>query len=182
VTEYHYETPFDQANDIAQALLTTRVFAKMHSLTAQDMDDERQELSLHLLTAIKGYDPSKGAVSTWTYSVFRHWLWERVQHRLEREQEIPWDPFPNDDRHEWLIPLEHVGEWLYDTEEQPELSLEGHELLERFPERVRPTLQLVWADGLTAGQTAEHLGITARTVERHKRAARDVIGSWGEAA
>lgn len=167
MTDRQYATPFDQANDIAQALLTTRVFLKMSSLSRQDELDERQELSAHLLKAIARYDPSKGAVSTWTYAVFRHWLWERVQRRQALEQEIPWDPCPVEDRGEWLVPLEHVGEPLHDNEPPAPWSDEAHELLGMLPEKVQAVAALKWGEGYGTVLTSELLGCTRRTVNRH---------------
>lgn len=167
MTEQDYATPFDQAWDIAQALLARRVFAKMHSLTPQDKEDERQELAAHLWKVMHRYDPAKGAVSTWTYKVFSNWLWERVQRRQKLEQEIPWDPFPSDDRADWLLPLEHVGEWLYDNEPPAAWSDEAHELLELLPEKVQAVAALTWGEGFGTVAVSEHLGCTRRTVNRH---------------
>jgi DNA-directed RNA polymerase specialized sigma24 family protein len=166
VTERHYETPFDQALDIGGALLARRV---LPNIPVRDWDDERQAWAVHLWNVIDRYDPAKGAVSTWTYRVFSHWTWERMQVRnAVRDNEISWDPSPVDDRGEWLVPMEHAGEWLYDATPPAPWSDEAHELLELLPERLQPAIALQWGEGLSTHAVADILDISTRTVNRHR--------------
>lgn len=170
MTERHYATPFDQAYDIGCALLAQRVGGPL-AHTNIDMDDERQEWAAHLVHAITRYDPSKGAVSTWTYTVFRHWLWTRVQWRKELwDNELPTSPLPGtaeDGAAEVISELDQAGAWLYDSEPTADWTDEAHELLELLPEKVQAVAALAWGEGYGTVMVSEHLGCTRRTVNRH---------------
>lgn len=147
---------------------------------AISFEDEQQEWAAHLAFALPKYDPAKGKLSTWTYRVFDLWAINRYHARKKVwDHERAVDPSPGresggegTDKKDSL--LESL-EWPWSQEPTPEWSEAAEGFIAALPERIRDSIRLHWGEGLSSSATAERLGISARTVERHTATARRLI-------
>jgi RNA polymerase sigma factor (sigma-70 family) len=178
VTEYHYETPLEQALDVANALLVKRVLHPWgHVDSVADEDELRASLALKIVEGMQTYDPSKGAVTTFTYSLFANWNYDRVQEEKARAHHLVLlSPVADDDELTLADVAEHVEVEPVGGEELSDLALG---IIDQLPDHTRPTLELHWGYGASTSATAEQLGISSRTVTRHAAAARAHLAGVG---
>ena len=180
-----------------------------HVIPRHAHEDEFQAAFEYLWERRHTFDPNKGRVSTWVYSVLHYWLKSRHNERskwraADPEEVVPLDPQPveiADGENIGTSPLELLGKPLWHPPEH-ELSELAQRMLDDLedelvsrqkrvakgrnrvgrgkPQRAREAVEMHLAYGASAAATAECMGISPKSVERYVADARQILrAKWG---
>lgn len=141
-----------------------------------DVEDEKQEWILHVLTYLPSYDPAKGALTTWVSAAWRTWWSRSLDRRLERrayERRVDTTPGAFDGSEDGtseaqaLIDYrEPAGPPVHDSSPLVE------ELLSMVPERRREALFDSLALGAAPSLVAGRHGLSTSAVQKWAKEAR----------
>lgn len=168
------------AIDVSRALVARRVIAA-YGLSAEDGEDAMQDFTTYALSLLDRYDPERAKLSTFLWILFDQW--NKIRQRKYMEQvnhETLFDPLPGRNAQGELgdAPLEVAINYGHTpTDYTHELSPRALELLDMLAPKMREAATYHLAYGATLEQTAEHMGITARSVSKHIARAREI---WAE--
>lgn len=162
---------------IGAALLNERFIKPNWSTVRHRVEDIHQDLALHIIERARLYHPERGAPSTFTYMLFKQWQSRAAERHAALRNERPFDHTMIDGPEERVQPLAATLVVAPLIGESNELGARAEELIEMLPEHIRPSAEYHLAMGTSLSATAEHLGVTQRTVERHVAKARVI---WRE--
>jgi len=156
------------AVDVASAMFVKNAHSYFRLM---EVEDERQDWLLHVLTYLHTYDPAKGTISTWVGVAWRTWWSRATESRMERvvyEHRFDSTPgaFDGSGEREGVSTAQVVDALPGAAEPDHESTPLVDELLAMVPERQREALFDVLALGAIPSAAAERHGVSTSSVQK----------------